>query len=142
MAGVILDTDHVSLLLEGNDRIYRQTQIEGRSVSTSIVTVQEVFNGWVSRINARANLQNPVPLYTKLWSAVEYFKGVPIGNYDEAAHQVYQQLLRDHPLLRKNQLQKDMRIAAIALSLDATVVTRNRKDFGLVPGLSIVDWTE
>jgi tRNA(fMet)-specific endonuclease VapC len=137
----ILDTDHVSLLLEGNDRIYQQTQREGRLVSTSIVTVQEVFNGWVSRINARASLQNPVPLYTKLWSAVEYFKGVPIGNYDEAAHQVYQQLLRDHPPLRKNQLQKDMRIAAIALSLDATVVTRNRKDFGLVPGLSIVDWT-
>jgi len=50
-------------------------------------------------------------------------------------------LLKENPPLRKNRLQKDMRIAAIALFLNATVVTRNQRDFGLVPRLAIADWT-
>jgi tRNA(fMet)-specific endonuclease VapC len=137
MALFILDSDHISLLLEGNALIDRKIQSIEPQVATSIVTVQEVFNGWVSQINALANVQNPVPLYTKLWNAVEYFKGIPIANFDDAAHQTFQQLLSENPPLRKNRLQKDMRIAAIALSLGATVVTRNRKDFELVPGLSM-----
>lgn len=137
----ILDSDHVSLLLEGNKSIRRRKQQASGEVATSIVTVQEIFNGWASRINARESALNPVPLYTKLWKTTEYFKNATIANDDDAAHATYQRLLRECPALRKNRLHRDMRIASIALSLDATVVTRNRRDFELVPGLSIVDWT-
>ena len=51
MSAWILDTDHVSLLLAGHPKISRRVTKVGADVSITVVTVQELFNGWIVRIN-------------------------------------------------------------------------------------------
>ncbi len=70
-----------------------------------------------------------------------FFQSMQGMNYDETASQVYQHLIQSDRELAKRRLEKDMRIASIALSQGATIVTRNQRDFGLVPGLAIEDWS-
>ena len=136
----ILDTDHVSLILRGDSRIQSVIKTK-QNVCTSIITAQELFNGWVVRINNAKPSDNFVVLYADFCDSINYLKKTEILSFNEFADVRFRQLLQEHPSLRKARLQRDMRIAAIALSLNATVVTCNRRDFEQVPGLKIDDWT-
>jgi tRNA(fMet)-specific endonuclease VapC len=138
----ILDTDHVSLLLERHPQVSRQVTALGVDVAITVVTVQELFNGWIVRINNAKDTDDLVRLYGKLSRTISLCKQVKVADFDRAAGNCYQRILIETPSLAKRRLQKDMRIAAIALSLHATVVTRNFRDFSQVPGLCLEDWTE
>ncbi|MCW6051124.1 type II toxin-antitoxin system VapC family toxin [Lyngbya sp. CCAP 1446/10] len=135
----ILDTDHVSLILQNSPQVIANAA--KHEISVTIVTVQELFNGWVGRINDPSLRHNLPALYLKLGTTLEYLQTIEVLNFTLEADICLKKLLKDYPPLRKNRLEKDMRIAAIALSIGATVVTRNQRDFGQVPGLSIEDWT-
>ncbi|AFY32981.1 type II toxin-antitoxin system VapC family toxin [Calothrix sp. PCC 7507] len=137
----VLDTDHVSLLLERHPQVSRRVAVMGADVAISIVTVQELFNGWVVRINGAREVEDVVRLYGKLSRTVALFGRVRVLDFDEKAGETFQRLLKENPTLSKQRLQKDMRIAAIALVNDAVVVTRNYRDFSQVSSLNIEDWS-
>lgn len=140
MARYILDTDHISLILCNHPQV---TAIAAQEqIAITAITVQELFNGWVVRINDPSQINNLPALYSKLWTTVRYFQTVEVLNFTTAADNCLKHLLKENPPLRKNRLQKDVRIAAIALSLNATVVTRNQRDFGQVPAIKLADWTQ
>ena len=138
----LLDTDHVSLLLERHPQVSSKVVNLGADVAITVVTVQELFNGWIVRINDAKEVEDLVRLYDKLNRTISLCKQVTVAGFDQAAGDCYRSILLENPLLSKKRLQKDMRIAAIALSLQATVVTRNYQDFSQVPGLCLEDWTE
>jgi tRNA(fMet)-specific endonuclease VapC len=137
----ILDTDHVSLWLRGNASVRDRTVQSSPDVVITIITVQEIFNGWIGRLNNLPDQQNLVFEYGNLWLTVEFIRSFRVLKFDEHADDCYVQILQANPPLRKKRLRQDLRIAAIALSLDATVITRNRRDFEQVPGLKIEDWS-
>jgi tRNA(fMet)-specific endonuclease VapC len=77
----VLDTDHVSLLLERHPQVSRQVA----EVAISIVKVQELFNGWVVRINAAHSVEDVVRLYGKLSRTITLFGRVRVLDFDQKA---------------------------------------------------------
>ena len=141
----ILDTDHVSMWLENHPivrlNVTQQVTQPEIDLAITIVTVQELFNGWIGRLNDPSQSLHQVKLYGKLSKVVVFLQEINVLDFDEAADQVFRHLLTNHPPLRKTRLQKDMRIAAIAIAHNATVVTRNQRDFSQVSNLPILDWS-
>lgn len=68
---------------------------------------------------------------------LDYFKTVNVVDFDLQAYAYFSDLVRQKIRIGT----QDLRIAAIALSRDTTLVTRNQKDFSRVPGLRLTDWT-
>jgi tRNA(fMet)-specific endonuclease VapC len=138
----ILDTDHTSLFLAGNKSIITQVAQHSENIAITIITVQELFNGWNGKLNDPRQANNLSNLYTKLWKTTEFFKIITILNFDLDAENYYNRLRQNNRNLAKKKLEKDLRIASIALMQNATVVTRNYKDFSQVPNLQIENWVD
>jgi tRNA(fMet)-specific endonuclease VapC len=62
--------------------------------------------------------------------------------FTETAQDYHQKLLMTSKELSKKRLEKDTKIAAIALANHSIIVTRNYKDFSLVPNLVIENWVD
>ena len=62
----ILDTDHISLFLAGNRSIIAQVAEHSDNIAITIITVQELFNGWNGKLNDPRQENNLSSLYTKL----------------------------------------------------------------------------
>jgi tRNA(fMet)-specific endonuclease VapC len=137
----VLDSDHISLLLGGDAQVLAGVSQHINDLAITIISVQEIFNGWTGRLNRSSDETRMTVLYARLDAAVQFFHTVEVLSYTPTASATYQQLIQTHPPLAKRRLERDVRIASIARSVGATVVTRNRRDFELVPGLAIVDWS-
>src|SRR5689334_12632365 len=61
----------------------------------------------------------------------------PILPFDKVAEEIYQAM----PALVKRIGARDCQIAAIAIALGFTVVSRNTRDFQRIPQLKFEDWT-
>lgn len=135
-----MDTDHTSYILRGDLSVIENAKYYGAAIT--IITVQELFNGWVSRANDPKQADRLIEICAKLSTTVGYLQTVEILDFTPDADSCLKQLLRNHPTLRKNRLQKDLRISAIALSLGATLATGNQKDFGQIQGLKTINWLQ
>jgi tRNA(fMet)-specific endonuclease VapC len=101
------------------------------------MSVEEQLSGWYTMLRRAKRPPDLERAYRELAETVEFYAQWPILRYTQAAiaRRAYLSTLK----LRVRTT--DLRIAAIALENAATVVTRNLRDFGRVPGLTAEDWS-
>jgi tRNA(fMet)-specific endonuclease VapC len=134
----VLDTDTTTLLLRGHVRVCeRAAQVGGEQLALTIVTVEEILTGWYSQIRRAKKDEQVLRAYRALQEAVEFLGRIRILPMDEGALQRFHQLRQR----KKHPGTNDVKIAAIVQFQDATLVTRNLRDFKLIPDLKLEDWS-
>jgi tRNA(fMet)-specific endonuclease VapC len=134
----ILDTDHVSLFQTGHPLVTQRIQsIDPNTLGVTIVTVEEQMYGRLNRIRQAKSTDDLRLGYFNLNRTLAYFQTINILDFNREAADCYQELISQK--LRVGT--QDLKIAAIALSHNAIIVTRNSRDFRKVPGLQIEDWS-
>jgi tRNA(fMet)-specific endonuclease VapC len=138
MLRFLLDTDHVTLLLNQQSVLRsRLVAVPSGEEGTSIITVEENLRGRLAALARARDGARRIARYQQLLSSMELFAQLPLAAYEQAAEDEFQRLLGLRPRIGT----RDLKIAAIALANQVTVLTRNRRDFGHIPGLSIDDWS-
>ena len=138
----LLDTDHLSILQRQTGESYhnlsrRMAKHPLSDFAISIVTFHEQMLGSHAYINRARTLKAKVKGYEMMTRIVSDFKELPVVSFDAGAATAYSQISPQRIQLAK----MDARIAAIALSHQLTLLTRNHRDFGKVAGLTSEDWT-
>ncbi len=85
MKRYLLDTDTVSFVLGRQALTVQRLKENQKNVVISIVTVHEVFNGWVSRINGAKTIEETILLYARLSNAIALFRKIRVLDFDESA---------------------------------------------------------
>ncbi|MBD2319337.1 type II toxin-antitoxin system VapC family toxin [Phormidium tenue] len=133
----ILDTDHISLYQRGElNVINRLSSANPKNLAVTVISLEEQMYGRLSEIKKATSAISLITAYSRLEITLDYFKSVQVLPFDQNAHTSFESLIRQK--LRVGT--QDLRIAAIALSVNGIVVTRNQKDFGKVPNLQVENW--
>jgi tRNA(fMet)-specific endonuclease VapC len=139
MSLFVLDTDIFTLLRHGHPKVIeRSKSCRADELAITIITAEEQISGWYALIRQARKASDLAAGYARLARTIEVLGAWHLLPFTEPA-------IRRVEVLKRQKLKvriMDLRIAAIVLEHNATLVTRNVKDFQRVPGLKIENWAE
>ena len=138
----VLDSDHLTFVQrkQGTEFAFLQARLAAvpdTSVFTTIISFHEQLGGWYKSLSRPKTQRDVVFAYQMLQRVMAEFGQMQVLPFDEAAGVQFESLRRQKVRIGT----MDLRIAAIALANDFTLLTRNTVDFQRVPGLRTEDWT-
>ena len=137
---LILDTDHVVEFQKGASpeamRLKERLNRAGEPYATTIITVEEMMRGWLAAIRRTTDPIRQVSAYGRLRQLFRFFATWGVADWTVASAAEFTTLKSKKTRIGS----MDLRIASIALSNNATLLTRNLKDFRNIPDLRCEDW--
>jgi len=137
---IVLDGDIYTEVFNGNPKyVERLDTYPPETQHVTIVTAEESLRGWMGLIRAAEANRAKTSLahaYELLRKAIEKLGRIRILPFTDEAHEHYLRLKSQKLRIGT----RDLRIASIALAHDATLITRNRRDFDIVPSLQLEVW--
>lgn len=133
---LVLDTDLLTIVQRraGEEYARLDARLEAASatevICVTIVSVEEQVRGWLAYLARARNEDDRIKAYGRLHALVQDACLRTILDYDARAPQIERELKKSRARVGT----MDLRIAAIALANDATLLSRNLRDFGKVPG--------
>jgi tRNA(fMet)-specific endonuclease VapC len=139
MTRYILDTDHLTLLKRNHPVVTAKlASIRPENIFVTIVTAEEQLRGRLAIVSKISQQPEKFSIaYGYLLESVLDFCNLNLINFDPVAVEQFQQFRRQKVRIGT----QDLKIASIAISQQATLLTRNYRDFNQVPGLLMEDWS-
>jgi tRNA(fMet)-specific endonuclease VapC len=137
---IILDTDILSLVFLYHSRVMQRVRIAPESPVICLVTRIEVLQGRFDAVLKGADANQVLTAQARLALAEKELAKYTVIPFEDAAGAAFNDLRQEKKLRKIGR--KDLLIACIALANRAILVTRNVKDFQLVPGLRLENWAD
>lgn len=137
----LFDTNHISVWQRGEGAHYERLcahleNFTGDQIFVCIVSFHEMVNGWNAYSVKKRSSESLVRTYFEFENILRDFSVMQLLSFDRKAAEVFDELNQ----LRLRVGSMDLRIAAIAIANQMTLITQNTVDFERIPGLSIQDW--
>ena len=137
---IALDTDIATLLFLGDqDVLHKLNAFPRKEIGLPIIVVEEIIRGRLDQIRkhqAKRDGRKLTDSYRKLYLSSMFVGGFQVYHYAESTEQV----VNAWRAAKVRVGTQDMRIAAICIESNATLVTRNTIDFSQLTGLSVITW--
>lgn len=138
MSRYLIDTDTFSLYLQHNPAVIgAMVSHLSDHIAVSVITVQEVWDGWAAVIAKAKTPDQIAAAYSRLTNTLNELKNWSVVSFSTESVIRYAALKKQKLNVGSN----DLKIASIAIETGAIVVTRNRRDFARIPGVVIEDWS-
>ena len=135
----IFDTDVAGFVQQKHPKVMARIDAldDEDTFATTVVTFGEDLSGWLPACRRAVDGAARASAYRRLFGGLDFYREMIVFPFDDVAAKIFDQLRTRDKRIGTN----DLAIAAITLSVNGILVTRNFVDFSRVPGLTLEDWT-